>query len=102
VLVVTRGTVYCRRRVVVEVSIYAETRRPGRAAEREMRPISVLYEAYISGQSDSTLLRYDDHGREDWHVHRVGREGVLTRESIERGDIPTIQELLDELAFVFD
>ena len=98
VLVETQGEIRCRYRVVVEVSLYARIRRAGRRHQREMNMISVLYEVYVRGRPDSTLLRYDDHGREDWHRHIRDDTGTLVREPIMRREIPDIAELLDEIA----
>lgn len=100
-LVVTSGEIFCRSSVVAEITIYAETRRRGRPPRREIRPISLIYEAYVAGQSESTILRYDDHGREDWHVHVRDSQGVLIRREITRANIPTVSELLSELAAIF-
>lgn len=98
ILAVTEGEIFCRYGVIVDVHVYAETRGGRRKVDRQMTMFSLVYNAYIGGTDESTLLRYDDHDKEDWHVHRRDENGNLNRYPITRAEIPDLGELLDELA----
>src|SRR3546814_5704063 len=74
-------------------------RRPPRSTRTDtLFPYTTLFrsEVYVRNVPNSTLLRYDDHGREDWHVHRRDGAGQLRRYAIDRADIPDLPGLLDE------
>jgi hypothetical protein len=98
IVAVTKGDLLCHRNVEVAVEIYAETRKLKRPSRREMRVISVRYNAHIRGRH--AILRYDDHGagNEDWHVHRWDTAlQTLVVVPITRADLPTLEELVLEV-----
>jgi hypothetical protein len=95
------GELHCKNNVVLYVDKVMETREVGKG-KIQVRGLDYCYNAKLTGKYN--VVRYDnDHDVDDYHKHvfDVNTGEQMARISLTREEVPTLSDVLDELANMF-